>query len=198
MNDLPRSVEWSIAFYRLLIKAYPSSFRQAYGDEMVLVFQDVALEGWKRNGWLGLVGMWLRVLADLFKAVPREFSSIEYRKTLATSEPASTYKSFRISMGPISPDLHWSAWRIFAVVVGSLLTLLAGLASFPIAQLIVLYLLDYSMHPIKNSNHFQTLALISVVIGIVVDVFIVWIGATWISKFASLPSGLKNVPESEI
>ena len=101
-------------------------------------------------------------------------------------------------MGPISPDLHWSAWRIFAVVVGSLLTLLAGLASFPIAQLIVLYLLDYSMHPIKNSNHFQTLALISVVIGIVVDVFIVWIGATWISKFASLPSGLKNVPESEI
>ena len=42
MSRSSRPVRISVALYRLLIKAYPASFRRAYGAEMAQVFDDLA------------------------------------------------------------------------------------------------------------------------------------------------------------
>ena len=72
MPDLPRSVEGSVRVYQRLVKFYPKTFRKEYGDELVLLFRDLAAQAWRRRGRFGLLAVWLHVLADLARTVPRE------------------------------------------------------------------------------------------------------------------------------
>jgi hypothetical protein len=72
MSPTPRLVELSIRFYRLLLAAYPAAFRREYGDAMMQLFRDTALDGYRRRGLRGLAVVWLRTLADFAVSVVRQ------------------------------------------------------------------------------------------------------------------------------
>ena len=65
MTDLPGPVESSVRIYRLLVKAYPASFRGQYENEMTRVFHELATDAFRRQGAVGLGLTWFRVLGDL-------------------------------------------------------------------------------------------------------------------------------------
>lgn len=68
----PRLVEYSVLPYRLLLAAYPLAFRHAYGEAMVQLFGDMAFNGYRRHGLLGLSAVWLRTLVDFTFSVIRQ------------------------------------------------------------------------------------------------------------------------------
>jgi hypothetical protein len=72
MSSTPRFVELSLHLYRLLLAAYPAEFRQEYGEAMVQLFRDTALDGYRRRGVRGLLVVWLRTLADFTISVLRQ------------------------------------------------------------------------------------------------------------------------------
>jgi len=51
--------------YRLLLHAYPATFRECYGGEMAQVFRECCREAYRRRGAVGLAGLWARTLSDL-------------------------------------------------------------------------------------------------------------------------------------
>lgn len=65
-------IELSVRFYRLLLAAYPDSFRNEYGEAMVQLFRDTARDAYRRRGLLGLAAVWLRTLADFTISVIRQ------------------------------------------------------------------------------------------------------------------------------
>lgn len=54
--------------YRLLLSAYPASFRESYEREMLLVFRDQ-----RRDGVTAHVGYWIALVADTARNAPREW-----------------------------------------------------------------------------------------------------------------------------
>lgn len=76
-----RAIRWSSWFYALLIKAYPQRFRGDYAQEMRWCFQDMCTDALKKDGGLGLFGLWLRVLPDWGLTLIKEhLTEIGYRK----------------------------------------------------------------------------------------------------------------------
>ena len=65
-------VKWSVRLYRLLLAAYPASFRNEYGEAMVQLFRDTARDAYRRRGLLGLLMVWPRTLTDLAVSVVRQ------------------------------------------------------------------------------------------------------------------------------
>lgn len=63
---------FSVQFYRWLIWLYPVKFRQAYGQDMVFVFQDLCSQTFAQSGRIGLFFLWLRTLPDLLRSVLKE------------------------------------------------------------------------------------------------------------------------------
>ncbi len=60
-----RQIPRSEALYRLLLFVYPSSFRRAYGREMVQTFRDCYRDAAQHEGIAGLTRLWSLVLRDL-------------------------------------------------------------------------------------------------------------------------------------
>lgn len=81
-------VERSVRLYRLLLAAYPASFRSEYGDAMVQLFRDTTRDAYRRRGLLGLAAMWLRTLADFTISVPRQHRD---KPVAASSESVLLY-----------------------------------------------------------------------------------------------------------
>lgn len=63
-RDITRSVKVSERLYRRLLCLYPRPFRREYGEAMSLLFRDQCRDALDGAGPLGLVKLWLRVLAD--------------------------------------------------------------------------------------------------------------------------------------
>jgi Clp amino terminal domain, pathogenicity island component len=61
----PRSVAVAARVYRLLLVAYPASFRRAYGRHMAQVFRDACRDAFLESGSRGVLALWLRTLIDL-------------------------------------------------------------------------------------------------------------------------------------
>jgi hypothetical protein len=72
MSRTPRLVALSLSLYRLLLAAYPAAFRQEYGEAMVQLFRDTALDGYRQRGPWGLLAVWVRTLVDLAVSVGRQ------------------------------------------------------------------------------------------------------------------------------
>jgi hypothetical protein len=71
---------WSVRLYRLLLRAYPASFRRRYAGEMAEVFGDMAEAAVERRGGVGLIGLWVRVVPDLLlTAVGQQLAETERR-----------------------------------------------------------------------------------------------------------------------
>jgi hypothetical protein len=72
MTRSQRPVQWSAKVYAASLHFYPAAFRRDYAREMTLVFGELANDAWNRAGWLGLMGVWFRVVVDLARTVPHE------------------------------------------------------------------------------------------------------------------------------
>lgn len=74
-------MSWSSWFYGLLIKGYPKIFQGDYAQEMLWCFEDMCADALKKDGNLGLIGLWLRVLPDWGMTVIKEhLQELGYRK----------------------------------------------------------------------------------------------------------------------
>ncbi|MGH9723153.1 MAG: ABC transporter permease, partial [Bryobacteraceae bacterium] len=63
-----RPVAITLRLYRVLARAFPYEFKNAYGDELVQMTEDAVESIWRQHGILGLV----RLLADIAIRVPAE------------------------------------------------------------------------------------------------------------------------------
>ncbi len=52
--------------YRLLLFVYPPAYRREYGPPMIQAYRDLCRNAYRQRGMVGLVSLWLRLLADLF------------------------------------------------------------------------------------------------------------------------------------
>lgn len=76
MGRPPRCLRVSTWAYRSLLAVYPESFRRRFGDEMAWVFDELAMDAWRRRGVVGLMITWCRTLGDLLRTAPREHWSL--------------------------------------------------------------------------------------------------------------------------
>ena len=77
---LRRPPEISARIYRMLLWAYPASFRRQYADEMADVFRDMAEAAVERRGTAGLIALWLGVVPDVvFTVVAQQLAETERR-----------------------------------------------------------------------------------------------------------------------
>lgn len=67
VKPMNRSLLLSDRVYRLLLKTYPTGFRNEYGEEMAQVFRDSCRDELKRSGNSALLGLWLFTLLDWVK-----------------------------------------------------------------------------------------------------------------------------------
>ncbi len=55
----------SARVYRLLLFVYPAAYRREYGPPMIQVYRDLCRNSYQQRGMVGLLSLWLRLLADL-------------------------------------------------------------------------------------------------------------------------------------
>ncbi len=67
-----RLLQFSCGLYNRLLCAYPSDFRQEYGDEMRQVFRDTCGDALAAKRALGLPQFWLHILTDLIVSACKE------------------------------------------------------------------------------------------------------------------------------
>ena len=67
MLDQSHILTFSGRLYTLLLLAYPTRFRHAFGQEMAQVFRDDLRHTLQEGGLAGLAGLWLLVVFDLVK-----------------------------------------------------------------------------------------------------------------------------------
>ena len=65
---------WSVLTYRLILQAYPNSFRQEFGESMVQVFGDSVRQTRMRAGIAGLPALWARTLVDVARSLPGAYA----------------------------------------------------------------------------------------------------------------------------
>lgn len=68
----PPPITLSLALYRLLLAAYPSEFRQAFGADMLQLFGDVCRRDFRAGGPSGLLACWARTMLDFLQSVVEE------------------------------------------------------------------------------------------------------------------------------
>src|SRR5262245_47714033 len=62
----------SIRVYRQLLRVYPRSFRNEFGDSLVQLFGDLASRALRSGGLPRLAVLWMRMLPDLGASAARE------------------------------------------------------------------------------------------------------------------------------
>ena len=105
--------------YALLLRLFPSHFRETYGDAALQLCRDRARD---ERGFFPKLRLWLDLLADLAISVPREYGHV--RQALATTSAPR-----RLAGAPWLFVLEDESLRPRALFFGGVLTLLA-LAGF--------------------------------------------------------------------
>lgn len=99
--------------YALLLRLYPSHFREAYGEEALQLFRDRARD---EKGFSSGLRLWLDLLADLAISVPREYCYVQ-PALLGASAP------HRLAGVPAFHVLQGESPRPLAMFFGSVLSL---------------------------------------------------------------------------
>jgi hypothetical protein len=68
MNEGRVPHRWSLAVYRLLVRALPRPIARAHGEEMVQAFGSLLREAVRKRGLRGFVGTWASGLVDLVRS----------------------------------------------------------------------------------------------------------------------------------
>ena len=93
--------------YALLLHLYPSRFREAYGDEALLLFRDRARD---ERGTLPGLRFWLDLLADLVVSIPRAYRHAPESIGVSAHERFAGAPSFQVLEGePPRPRALFSA-----------------------------------------------------------------------------------------
>jgi hypothetical protein len=80
-----KAVEHSCRVYRRLLFAYPKAHREEYGAAMLQLFRDQCRDAWAAKFARGLIGFWLRAMADLLKtSVLEHFSKLNRNSFMLT------------------------------------------------------------------------------------------------------------------
>jgi len=69
--------------YRALLRLYPATFRDDYGEEMARLFGEQLLDARAANGRQAVAGLWARAIADVLETAPRH----HIRKERQVPEP---------------------------------------------------------------------------------------------------------------
>jgi putative ABC transport system permease protein len=68
----PRGVRWSVRWYRVVLRLFPKSFRDRFGDQLVSTFGAIVAERQARDGLPGLIRQWRLTLGDVARQAPAE------------------------------------------------------------------------------------------------------------------------------
>lgn len=82
--------------YEFLLKLYPDHFRRTYGDEALRLVRDRARS---EKGFLSGLRLWLDLLLDLAKSLPREYSNPP-RTAIVAAHPLHGERSFQLLAQP--------------------------------------------------------------------------------------------------
>ena len=82
--------------YAFLLKLYPHHFRRTYGDEALRLVRDRARS---EKGFLSGLRLWLDLLLDLAKSLPREYSNPP-TTAIAAAHPLHGERSFQLLAQP--------------------------------------------------------------------------------------------------
>jgi hypothetical protein len=65
---------WAVLPYRLILQAYPHSFRREFGESMTQAFTDSVRAAWNRAQLAGLARLWMRTLVDVVVSLFRAYA----------------------------------------------------------------------------------------------------------------------------
>jgi len=106
----PAALRFSEWAYAHLLRAYPSSFRAEFGDEMALLFSDCCRDEWRSAGTVGVCRLLARVALD----------------TLVSAPPLWAERVEETMTGQ-SADRRWGFWLAdHALAIGGLALLAVG------------------------------------------------------------------------
>jgi cytochrome b6-f complex iron-sulfur subunit len=66
-EDSPQ-IKACVVLYRVLLRAYPTSFREDYGSLMIQLFRDDCRETIQVNGLSGFISLWMQTSIDLVRS----------------------------------------------------------------------------------------------------------------------------------
>jgi hypothetical protein len=73
---MPKTLQYVLACYRVLLWLYPADLRRVYGKEMTAVFEEVLRQQWTDHGVRGLVASGSRAFTELLTvAIPGQLVS---------------------------------------------------------------------------------------------------------------------------
>jgi putative ABC transport system permease protein len=140
--------------YRWLLVAYPKSFRQRFGEDLIQAFDDACRAAWRGHGASGLAGLWVVTVIDV--AVEGTLERMKIERRLRTGRtPYPTRRSIKGTslMESLFQDLRIALRSLlkapgFALVVVITLSLGIGAntAIFSVVNAIVLQPLPFE-HP---------------------------------------------------
>jgi hypothetical protein len=68
---MPRTLEYVLSCYRVLLWLYPPDLRHAYGNDMAEVFKQLLWAEWRSRGMRGVAGAGRRAISEVFTiAIP--------------------------------------------------------------------------------------------------------------------------------
>ena len=95
--------------YRLVLRAYPPGFRDAYGTDVIELFRDRCREARSRYGALGIVWVWFRTVPNVLVHGLLERLA-ESRKGGASDRAVALRSSLRGKRPSPSTGWHWKRW----------------------------------------------------------------------------------------
>ena len=69
--------------YRALLRLYPATFRDDYGEEMTRLFREQLRDARASNGRRAVAGLWTRAIADVLETAPGHHLRKEHRSARA-------------------------------------------------------------------------------------------------------------------
>ena len=84
--------------YAWLLRLYPPSFREAFGDDALQLYRDRARD---EPGFLSSVRLWLDLLADLAVSIPREYARLSDRRPFETTPAFHVLADESLRRGPL-------------------------------------------------------------------------------------------------
>ncbi|MBZ5579651.1 MAG: hypothetical protein LAP40_24110 [Acidobacteriia bacterium] len=114
--------------YALLLKLYPDNFRRMYGDEALRLVQDRAHS---ETGFLASFRLWLDLLLDLAKSLPREYTCASTTRSLVPQH-LNGERSFQLlPERPLSRSLLCLSGMLSAVLFWACVFVAAHSGGFP-------------------------------------------------------------------